>query len=54
MTMKATAALVAVWMVLGVLGTLAVQAERQPHCPTEDSCAVSYENGKWTITEVTQ
>lgn len=24
----------------------------QPHCPTEDSCAVSYDHGKWTVTEV--
>jgi hypothetical protein len=24
-----------------------------PYCPTEDSCAVDYSNGKWTVTEVT-
>lgn len=25
----------------------------EPHCPTEDSCAVDYRNGRWHITEVT-
>ena len=51
--MKAEAALVAIWAALGILGTLAVQAEREPYCPTEDSCVVDYHDGRWTITEVT-
>ncbi len=53
MTMKAVAALVGIWAALGILGTLAVQAEREPYCPTEDSCSISYEHGKWTVSEVT-
>ncbi len=24
-----------------------------PHCPTEDSCSVSYGNGHWTVTPAT-
>lgn len=51
--MKAEAALVVIWVALAVLGTLAVQAEAEPYCPTEDSCSISYEHGKWTVSEVT-
>lgn len=25
----------------------------EPSCPTEDSCAATYDHGHWTITEVT-
>ena len=51
--MKAEAALVAIWAALGILGTLAVQAAAEPHCPTEDSCSIDYRQGEWHITEVT-
>ena len=51
--MKAEAALVVIWAALGILGTLAVQAAAEPHCPTEDSCTVDYRGGQWHITEVT-
>lgn len=35
-------------LVLVVVGVAAV-----PHCPTEDSCAATYDHGHWSITEVT-
>lgn len=25
----------------------------EPHCPTEDSCTINYQNGHWIITEAT-
>jgi len=27
--------------------------DEPPHCPTEDSCQPQYEDGEWTIVEVT-
>ena len=29
------------------------QAENTPNCPTEDSCALDFHNGRWTVEEVT-
>lgn len=41
-------------VVLVVIAVLvAVVPEPAPRCPTEDSCTASYEDGHWTITEVT-
>ena len=34
------------------LGGVTQYVTSQPHCPTEDSCEISYDHGKWTITEV--
>lgn len=28
-------------------------ADDAPSCPTEDSCTVDYEDGRWTVTEDT-
>lgn len=36
---------------LGVTGLTLVDYHGQPECPTEDSCSVSYEHGRWTISE---
>jgi hypothetical protein len=40
-----------------VFGAMCFTAGRwtapEAHCPTEDSCAIDYRDGAWTITEVT-
>jgi hypothetical protein len=37
----------------GLLASWRAYYDERPYCPTEDSCAVSYEHGTWKITEVT-
>ena len=43
---------VAVFAVIGAVA-LAAPRDHKPYCPTEDSCAATYQHGKgWVITEV--
>ena len=35
-----------------VVGVNVPDHDNQPSCPTEDSCAIDYHHGKWTVTEV--
>lgn len=50
--MKTLATFLAGFMLSG--GLLATwRAYDQPDCPTEDSCTVQYEHGKWHISEAT-
>lgn len=35
------------------VGWVRTHGPEEPYCPTEDSCAVDYSDGKWTVTEVT-
>jgi hypothetical protein len=32
-------------LAIGALGALGVTAATEPHCPTEDSCAIDYRDG---------
>lgn len=36
-----------------LLGTMSQPEPVQPWCPTEDSCQPQYQDGTWTIVEVT-
>jgi hypothetical protein len=43
-------------LVLAAAGAMfgwAWAGETPPHCPTEDSCRADYEDGRYTIIEVT-
>jgi hypothetical protein len=42
----------AVAAIIGALGSI-LAYEEMLRCPTEDSCSPQYEDGRWTIVEVT-
>jgi hypothetical protein len=37
---------------VGLFGYIAYDHFDKPYCPTEDSCALDFKDGNWTITEV--
>jgi hypothetical protein len=37
----------------GILAVGEATRPDSPSCPTEDSCAIDYSDGRWTVTEVT-
>lgn len=37
----------------GWAGATLTHGHTTPRCPTEDSCTVDYDHGRWTVTEVT-
>lgn len=38
-------------IIVAAYGASHLVASDQPECPTEDSCAIDYRDGRWHITE---
>lgn len=51
MTRTTAVALMLIMWALGAIAGATLTWERQPYCPTEDSCTIDYHDGQWTVTE---
>jgi hypothetical protein len=50
--MRGMVAAVVLAVAAGFAGGYALHSTNTPHCPTEDSCTVSYHGGGWHVTPV--